>query len=90
MASPLVSVASVRVSLIVRTKQAIEAGASRRWSETLTGRLYGDRGPGTLGSRRPRSIVREIDCTRDGVRYNRRLVITPGSSPSLQSRPSRP
>ena len=36
MASPLVSLASVRVSLMVSTKQAIAAGASRRWSETLT------------------------------------------------------
>lgn len=39
MARPLVSVASVRVSLTVRTKQPTDAGASALWLVTLTPRL---------------------------------------------------
>ena len=40
MASPLLSFPSVRVSLMVRTKQRTEAGASLRWAAVLTEELY--------------------------------------------------
>ena len=37
MASPLVSLAAVRVSLMVSTKHRTDAGASFRWAGALTG-----------------------------------------------------
>src|SRR5688572_16353835 len=48
MARPLVSVSAVRVSLTVRTKQAIEAGPWARWSMWLT-LGFGIRDLGFLG-----------------------------------------
>ena len=80
---PLVSVASVRVSLTVRTKQVTDTGAVRWWSETLTVGLYGAGG----GEVAP---LRRSDCASEPVRYNRSFVIAAGPAPMALMRCTRP